>query len=122
MSNDPAHDAERTAEKTQAVADIEGSIAAIEKENRQPDRWERVFLVQAISMLFRGAYGLARTDAALAVTAPSGRSLTPYLPTDPLYDRINIPMLRHALREAEAEPVRDYPHFGPIVFTGSDRK
>jgi hypothetical protein len=121
MAVDPAQAANRAAEKAQAVVDIEESISTIEKEGRQPDRWERVFIVQAISMLFRGAYGLARTDAALAVTPPSGRSLTPYLPTDPMYDAFNIAMLRHALREAEAEPVRDFPHFGPIVFTGGAR-
>jgi hypothetical protein len=122
MADDPVQDPKRVAEKAQAVADIELSISTIEQENRQPDHWERIFLVQAISMLFRGAYGLARTDAALAVTPPSGRSVTPYLPTDPLYDGFNITMLRHALREADTEPLRAFPHFGPIVFTGDERK
>jgi hypothetical protein len=68
--------------------------------------------------IFRGNYGLACTDVAIAMTPPNGRSPVPMLPQDPLYDRCNIALLRDALEEARVEPVRPYPHFGPVAFTG----
>jgi hypothetical protein len=113
-----AHLREREAQKQGAVAAVEEALARIEQQEREPDQWERVFIAEAIGAVFRGNYGLACTDVALAMTPPSGRSPVPMLPEDPLYNRCNIALLRDALREAKAEPVRPYPHFGPIVFTG----
>jgi hypothetical protein len=37
-------------------------------------------------------------------------------PSDPFFDRCDLALLKAALLEAEAEPVRDWPHFGPVVF------
>jgi hypothetical protein len=117
-----AHLREREAEKEDAVTAVEEALAIIEEQQREPDQWERVFMVEAIGAIFRGAYGAARTEIAVGMTPPSGRSPVPMLPKDPLFDRCNIALLNHALREAEAEPVRRFPHFGPIVFTGEERK
>jgi hypothetical protein len=38
------------------------------------------------------------------------------LDNDPLLDRCSMTVLRQALHEAELEPVRAFPAFGPIVF------
>ena len=103
----------REQEKNEAVTAIEITLSTVEKEQREPDHWERAFLVQAIDMLFRGAYGLATVDAELALTPLTERSSKPNLPSDPLFERL----LREALREAEAEPLRTWPAFGPVVFT-----
>ena len=115
---DEAHLRERETEKQDAITTVEEALARIEQQEREPDQWERVFIVEAIGAIFRGAYGLACTDVAVSMTPPSGRSPVPMLPQDPLYDRCNIALLREALGEARAEAVRLYPHFGPIVFTG----
>ena len=106
----------REALKSDAVAAIEEALSTIEK-SREPDLWERVFLVEAISSIFRGAYGLARVNAAIAMTPPQDRVHLPGLPSDPIYDRCTVELIRKALDEAKAEPVRLFPHFGPIVFT-----
>jgi hypothetical protein len=113
-----AHLREREAEKQDAVTAVEEPLARIEQQEREPDQWERVFIAEAIGAVFRGSYGLARTDVAVAMTPPSGRSPVPMLPQDPLYNRCNIALLRDALQEAKAEPVRQFPNHGPIVFTG----
>jgi hypothetical protein len=113
-----AHLREREAEKEEAVMAVEEALARIEQQEREPDQWERVFIAEAIGAIFRGSYGLGCTDVAVGMTPPSGRSPVPMLPQDPLYNRCNITLLRDALQEAKAEPVRPFPHHGPIVFTG----
>jgi hypothetical protein len=113
-----AHLREREAEKQDAVTTVEEALAHIEQQEREPDQWERVFIAEAIGAIFRGSYGLACTDVAVGMTPPDGRSAVPMLPRDPLYNRCNIALLRDALREAKAEPVRPYPHFGSVVLTG----
>jgi hypothetical protein len=113
-----AHLRERKAEKQDAVTAVEEALARIEQQEREPDQWERVFIAEAIGAIFRGSYGLACTDVTVGMTPPDRRSAVPMLPRDPVYNRCNIALLRDALREAKAERVRPYPHFGPIVLTG----
>ena len=110
------HRAERQQEKDEAVAAIVGALSAIEADKREPDQWERALLVQAIGCLFRGAYRLATVDAQLALTPANERSRTFQQP-DTSLDKYGLPLLREGLQEAKAEPLRDYPVFGPIVFT-----
>jgi hypothetical protein len=112
------HRSEREQERAEAVAAIEGALATIEGQGREPDQWERTFLVQAISWLFRGGYRLAVVDADLALTPPHERSRASNLRPDPFLDRCNIALLRQAYQEAAAEPLRDFPAFGPIRFVG----
>lgn len=45
---------ERAEERTEAIEAIEHALSAIEGQRREPDQWERAFLLQAISWLFRG--------------------------------------------------------------------
>jgi hypothetical protein len=75
-----------------------------------------VHFARGLASLFSGAYGLAFTEADLGLTPPSERSPTAKLPSDPVLDQCNIAMLKRALMAAEAEPVREFPRFGPIVF------
>jgi hypothetical protein len=117
MTQPDDHHSEHEHEKGQAVEAIEQALSTIEERRREPDQWERTFLVQAISWLFRGGYRLAALDADLAMTPPSERSRASNLQPDPFLDRCNMSLLRAAFEEAAAEPVRDFPHFGPIVFT-----
>lgn len=105
----------REKEKAQAIADIAAVLDTIAHASRAPDLWERVHLAHALSSVFSGCYNLARTDARLAMTPVNERSLDPGLPTDPTFDKIDMPMLSKALHIAVAEPVRQFPCFGPVV-------
>jgi hypothetical protein len=80
-----------------------------------------VNLVEAIGALFHGVYGMVPVDVRMAMVPPNERSPDSLLPVDPFYQRCTLPLLRRALREAAAEPVRPYPHFGPVVFTEAAR-
>jgi predicted nucleic acid-binding protein len=108
---------ERENEKAEAVEAIEQALTTIENQTCEPDQWERALLVQAVGALFRGGYRLATVDAELALTPPNERSRAANLRPDPFLDRYSMSVLRAALREAVAQPLRDFPHFGPIVFT-----
>jgi len=57
-----------------------------------------------------------------ALVPAEERSANPNLPDDPFYKRCDLALLRAALREAEAEPVRDTPAFGPVVFENPPRR
>jgi hypothetical protein len=102
--------------RSRCIDAIRAAIAQIAAAGREPDLWERVHIVAAISMLFRGAYSLGGVDAENAMVLAEERSARPNLPTDPFFDRCDLALLKAALREAEAEPVRDWPHCGPVVF------
>jgi hypothetical protein len=119
MTMQTDHHSERERERTEAIEAIEHALSAIEGQRREPDQWERAFLLQAISWLFRGGYRIAAVDADLAMTPPTERSRTSNLRPDPVIDRCNISVLRTAFREAAAQPVSDFPAFGPIIFTRS---
>lgn len=116
MNTSDDHRSERQSEKAGAVEAIEGALTEIENHGRGPDVWERVFLIQAIGALFRGAYRLAAVDADLAMTPPNERSRRPNLQPDALVDRCDSSLLRAAFREAVAEPIRNFPALGPVVF------
>jgi hypothetical protein len=112
------HRSEREQEKTEAVEAIEHALATIEGQRREPDKWERLFLVQAIGWLFRGGYRLAAVDAELALTPVSERSRASSIRPDPFLDRCNVSLLRQAYQEAAAQPLTDFPAFGPVIFRG----
>jgi hypothetical protein len=107
---------QREREKAVAIAAVENAIAGIERRHREPDLWERVFLVEAIGAISRGCYAAAQTEAMLALTTPDHRSPGLDLPTDDFYDRCNLVLLRQALQEAKSEPVRRSPQYGPAAF------
>jgi hypothetical protein len=116
------HHAEREQEKATAVAAIQEAFSDIARRSPEPDAWERTFLVQAISSLFRGIYRLAVIDAHVALTPPTARSRAANLPYEPSLDRFTMSVLREALTEAMVQPVEPFPIFGPIVFSTALRK
>ena len=82
MDQDEAHMQRRKAEKDTATAEVAFALNRMMDERRNPDNWERVYLVYALSSIFRGCYGLATTEARLAMTPPSERSPSAHLPKD----------------------------------------
>lgn len=103
------------AELKEAVAEaITSVLDKIDRECRSPDAWECAYLVSAITMLFRGGYdlaGLLTMDAAVSLDRRSPHASLPELP------RYDTTELRAALKEAIVQPLRDWPHFGRILFS-----
>jgi hypothetical protein len=116
MTDMDAHRGERAREKTEAVAVIVQALATIEGKGREPDLWERELLRQAVSWLYRGGYRSAAIAAAHALIPENQRSPVTNIQPDPLLDRCDIALLRTAFQEAQAQPITDFPAFGPIVF------
>ena len=112
---------ERKRDKRIASAWLREGIATIGAEGRQPDMWERVCLAHGISALLRGQYSMSAMDAELALTPPARRSPQWRPPSDPFFARCDLAVLSNALAEVEQEPVRPFPHFGPIVFADARR-
>jgi hypothetical protein len=106
---------ERVREKVDTVEAIEHALSKIEGDGREPDPWERAFLLQAVNWLFRGGYRLATVNAELAMTPQHERSRTTNIEPDPMLDLCDIATLRSAFREGTAEPVREFPAFGRII-------
>jgi hypothetical protein len=119
MDRDDTHMRRRKADKDGATAEIASALNRLTDERREPDGWERVYLVDALSSVFRGCYGLAITEVRLAMISPSERSPSAHLPYDPVFDRYDLTVLSKALRAAMAEPVQRFPHLGPIELTGA---
>jgi hypothetical protein len=116
MPDQISHIRRRLTEKERATIHIEESLQVIASRQREPDLWERVCLVQAIGALFRGAYGLASVEAALALTPESERSRKPYLPPEAEFARFDMATLRRGFDEARTQEVLDFPAFEPIAF------
>jgi hypothetical protein len=83
MTPDEMHLQERRVEKDTAAAEPGIVLNRLKEEGRNPDHWERVCLVHALSEVFPGCYSLAITDARLALTPPHQRSPLARLPIDP---------------------------------------
>ena len=68
---------ERQADKDNALAEIAVVLDRLETEARNPDAWERGFLVHALSAQFAGLYRFATMDARLALATPAEHAATP---------------------------------------------
>lgn len=110
-----AHMQGREEARNIALADIAAALQVMEHERRNPDAWERVCLVQALTAVFSGCYELATSEARLALITLDQRSPTTNLPHDPILSRCDLPLLMRVLRAAKAEPVKQFPHLGPVV-------
>jgi hypothetical protein len=100
-------------EKDDAVADINLVLDMLADASRNPDPWERSYLVHAISALFAGFYRHAAVDARSALRPHSERKGSGVL-IDPALELCDPALLRKALEAARTEPLQLYPHFGPI--------
>ena len=115
MASPDDHMQKRTSEKAEALTLITGVLHLIERQRREPDAWERVYLAYALSSVFSGCYGLAATEARLALTPQDERSADAHLPTDAVFERCDLKLLKKVKIEAEAAPVRQFAHLGPVV-------
>lgn len=108
----------RQTEKSVALAAIAEVFQLIEQARGIPDDWERVHLAHAIAAVFSGCYGLALAEAHGARVPSVDRSTAASLPRDEVYGQCDLALLKRAWRAAEAEPVRQFPHLGPIEVGG----
>jgi hypothetical protein len=115
MSQQNDHMRRREEERDFAIAEIAATLHAIGEDRRQPDHFERYYLVGALRSTFAGCYGLAITEARLARVQPTDRSSEVALPTDPILDQCDLPKLWEVWNAIKAALVRPTPHLGPIV-------
>lgn len=107
----------KSREKGLAVAAIGHALTEIERSGCSADWWEREHLAEAIGALFRGLYRLGATHAQLALEPENQRS--PEAQPTRGHDQVSLSDLRSAFALAEAEPLRQFGHFGPIEFVGA---
>jgi len=96
---------QRRKEKTQAVERIEYVFSTVEKKSHEPDEWERECLVDTISALSKGLYGLALSSAEKALTPASERN-PDYFPREGAKYDDDLATLQQAFTSAKIEPVR----------------
>lgn len=104
----------REAEKSTALAEIANVLQIVDCERRMPDRWERVCLFDAFTAIFAGCYGVATSEARLALIPASKRSLEVRLSNSPIYDQCDLPLFTRVFQAAQSEPAHRFPHFGPV--------
>jgi len=109
-----SHNRQRQEDKDAALAEIAAALAHIEGEARQPDHWERVHLAAAFTAIFSGFYGIALTNARLALTSVAERSPLALLPSDVIYDQCELPLLHEIWQAARFAPVKAFANFGPV--------
>ena len=109
---------EQYADAADAAKSIETALSALERAQREPDRWESGCLAHAISAYFRGAYRLAFVEAGTALTPINQRGDNG--PAEPA-EILSLSALRKAFVGVQTEPIREFPQFGPIYFAG-DKK
>lgn len=109
---------EQYADAADAAKGIETALSALEKAQREPDAWESGYLAHAIGEYFRGMYRLALIDAGTALTPIDRRGDKG--PADQP-EKFSLSALRKAFAGVQDEPIRQFPHFGPIRFTGDQK-
>jgi hypothetical protein len=109
---------EQYADAADAAKAIETALSALEKTQREPDAWESAYLAHAISEYLRGMYRLALIDAGTTLTPIDRRGDKG--PADQT-ERFSLGALRKAFAGVQDEPIRQFPHFGPIRFTGDQK-
>jgi hypothetical protein len=108
----------KSREKGLAVAAIGHALTEIERSGCSTDWWEREHLAEAINALFRGLYRVGASYARLALEPENQRSPE----ARPKRGQVSLSDLRRAFALAEAEPLRQFGHFGPIEFVGAAEK
>ena len=106
------HMQEREAEKLADLESLADALAAFRSLRRDLDQWERVHLARGLAAVYSGCYGAGALEAALALMPRDARSPSAKVPTDPLYAKLDLPLLERALNDIWSEPARRFPHFG----------
>ena len=97
-------------EKAHAAEDIEAALDIIASEQREPNRWERLHLTQAINDTVDGRYPVANVVAQKAMTARAERSDEGVAPMADLAE-FSLDHLRDLLLRAKAAETLRYPRF-----------
>ena len=100
---------ERVATKRKAVAALRYACAAIERQQREPDPWERAYIKRGIDLLIAGAYDAVQPEVESALLAPAQRSLRAQPLVDPVLDRLTLVRLKRELNAAARKPVMPNP-------------
>jgi hypothetical protein len=103
-------EAEAQRRKVEAEKVVEAALDLIENGDVELDAWQRAQLAGAINSIFRGAYLLALTQARLALVVDHSDA---GIELDPQIADMDVARFRKVLAEAQAEPARAFPHFGP---------
>ena len=103
----------RGADKAQALGEVAAVLARIDAEHRDPGTWERLCLLRAFSHISAGCYLIAVIETRDAMLDPNANLED--LPTEPVIQRLDLPTLFAALKEAMGEDARLYPHVGPMA-------
>ncbi len=102
--------ATRDRDKTIACQKIEAALSALAGQQREPNEWELECLADAIEALYRGQYKFAMAKVDLMAERPDPN----YKPNRDV-SKFSLASLGRDFRAVAAEPVRQRPHFGPIV-------
>ena len=97
-------------QKAHAIEDIEAAFDLIASEQREPNRWERVHLAQAINDVVDGRYPLAGVVAYKATTPRTERSEEGLPSMDELVD-FTLDQLRDLLMQGKAAETRQHSRF-----------
>jgi hypothetical protein len=106
----------RCFEKASAVECLAAALQEFERRGRELDWWESEHLADGVEALLRGQYSMALCCVDLAFVSKNERAPE----ARPTRSVFGFPVLRKAFGAAAAEPLRKFPHFGPIVFAAND--
>ena len=97
-------------EKAHAIEDIAAALDLIASEQREPNRWERLHLAQAINDIVDGRYPVASVVAQKAMTPRGERSDEGVPPMAELVE-FTLDHLQDLLRRAMVAETLRYPRF-----------
>ena len=99
-----------------ALSALASAVAYFDELGLEPDAWQGWNLAQAFNEMTRGCYSSVAISVRDAMLPKQGRPQGK-IPND--FGTINRNLLSRLLENAHAEPVRQFPHHGPIVYTGN---
>jgi hypothetical protein len=92
---------------------LASAVAHFDEAGFDPDAWQGWNLAQAFNEMTRGCYSSAAISVRDAILPKHERPLDK-LPND--FGTIDRRLLSRLLENARAEPVRQFPHHGPLVY------
>ena len=92
--------------KSRAVTAIRDAIKAIDREQREPDPWEKYQLTLALGSALQGHWGYATARAEQALTPPAERVRFEGYPE---FEHLDLAALRTLLAKVEVTLIRDNP-------------
>lgn len=99
-----------------ALDALASAVAHFDNAGLEPDTWQGWNLAKAFNEMTRGCYSSAAISVRDAMLPQQGRPQGK-IPND--FGTIDRNLLSRLLENAHAEPVRQFPHHGPIVYEGN---